>query len=161
MIQIMFGSSKSAKLHSIFICESAGLPMQAVNSIMAVQNEGLLGDRYQSKKGYWDPVEGCQLTIITLDEINRAQKKLPISLELGQHRRNLVLEAIQPKKLINRSIQIGEAIFQFDKPRPPCGYLDQLVKKGTAKALRKNSGFCFKIVKGGQLSVGDDVLILP
>jgi len=157
----LFRSSPAAKLHSIFICELAGQPMEGVSSILAIQNEGLLGDRYQTKKGYWDPVEGCQVTIITLQEISRAQKKSPANLELGLHRRNLVLSDIHPKKLVNQSIQIGEAIFQYDKPRPPCGYLDQLVMKGTAKALGNSSGFCFKVVKGGQLSVGNDVVILP
>ena len=134
--------------------------MDAVSSIAAVKNEGLEGDRYQTKKGFWDPVEGCQVTIITIHEITRAQKKAPVSLELGEHRRNLVLTNIHPKKLIGRTIQIGEAVFQYMKPRPPCGYLDQLVIKGTAKALGKGSGFCFKVIKSGHFKVGDNVYIL-
>ena len=156
----LFSSSEPAKLKSIFICESAGLPMIGVDSVIVVNNEGLLGDRYQTKRGYWDPVEGCQVTVITLFELNRAQKKTSINFELGQHRRNLVLASIHPKKLVNRTLQIGEAIFEYHKPRPPCGYLDQLVMKGTAKALGKNSGFCFKVIKGGNISVGDEVYIL-
>lgn len=156
----LFSSSESARLKSIFICESAGLPMKGVNSVSAVKNEGLQDDRYQTKRGYWDPVEGCQVTVITLYELNRAKKKTSINLDLGQHRRNLVLASIHPKKLLNRTLQIGEAIFQYHKPRPPCGYLDQLVMKGTAKALGKNSGFCFKVVKSGIISVGDEVYIM-
>lgn len=157
----LFKSSLPVELHSIFICESAGLAMEAVNRIKAVKNEGLEGDRYLTKKGYWDPVEGCQVTIITIHEITIAQKKMPVSLKLGEHRRNLVLTNIHPKKLVNRTVKIGEAVFQYIKPRPPCGYLDQLVKKGTAKALGKGSGSCFKVVKGGRLAVGDEVFILP
>jgi len=152
-------SSQPASLHSIFICESAGQAMQSVSSILAVEAEGLLGDRYQTRKGYWDPVEGCQVTIITMHELIRAQKKAVGSLSLGQHRRNLVLDSIHPKKLINQKLHIGEATFQFEKPRPPCGYLDQIVAKGTAKALGKGSGFCFKVIKTGQITVGDDVVI--
>lgn len=133
--------------------------MRSVSSILAVEAEGLLGDRYQTRKGYWDPLEGCQVTVITMHEIVRAQKKSPVSLGLGQHRRNLVLDSIHPKKLINQKLQIGDATFQFQKPRPPCGYLDQLVTKGTARALAKSSGFCFKVIKTGQIAVGDDVII--
>jgi MOSC domain-containing protein YiiM len=152
---------KPALLHSIFIIKSAGQPVQPLDSIRAIENEGLQGDRYQTKQGYWDPVEGCQVTIITLHEINHAQKKAPVPLDLGQHRRNLVLTNIHPKKLVNRAIRIGEAVFEFEKPRPPCGYLDQLLKKGTAKALGNKSGFCFKVKQGGRLSVGDEVILLP
>jgi MOSC domain-containing protein YiiM len=156
----LFKSSRPVKLHSIFICKSAGQAMEAVSSILAIENEGLSGDRYQTHKGYWDPVEGCQVTVITMHELNRAQKKTHVSFDSGQHRRNLVLDSVHPKKLINRKIQIGEAVFQYDKPRPPCGYLDQLVMKGTAKALGKNSGFCFKVVTSGLIKVGDDVVII-
>ena len=163
MFQIFNSSSskkKSVVLESIFICDSAGAPIRAVETIIAISNEGLEGDRYQSKKGYWDPVEGCQVTIITTHELDRARKKAPCSLEQGQHRRNLVLSGINPKKLIGKTIQIGDALMQYEKPRPPCGYLDQVVMKGTARALSKNSGFCFRVVRSGSLSVGDNVLIV-
>ena len=156
-----FNTLKTAVLHSIFISESAGQPVKSLDTIRAIENEGLQGDRYQTKQGYWDPVEGCQVTIITLHEITRAQKKAPVPLDLGQHRRNLVLTNIHPKKLVNRTIQIGEAAFEYEKPRPPCGYLDQLLLKGTAKALGNKSGFCFKVKQAGRLSVGDKVIVLP
>ena len=156
----VFTSPGPVVLESIFICDSAGDPMRGVQTIMAVQNQGLKGDRYQTKKGYWDPIEGCQVTIITTHELDRARKKAPSSLERGQHRRNLVLSGINPKKLIGKTIQIGGALLQYEKPRPPCGYLDQVVMKGTAKALGKNCGCCFRVVKSGPLSVGDKVLII-
>ena len=45
-----FKSSQTARLQAIFICESAGQPMIAVDSIVAIKDEGLKGDRYQTKK---------------------------------------------------------------------------------------------------------------
>jgi len=156
----LFRSAQIPTLKSIYICESAGKKLEAVSSISAIENQGLQGDRYQAKKGYWDPVEGCQITIITLHEIAHAQKRSQISLDHGEHRRNLVLANIHPKKLIGKTIQIGEAIFKYWKPRPPCGYLDQIVMKGTAKALGKGSGYCFMVVKGGRISVGDHVHLI-
>ncbi len=134
--------------------------MQSLDSITAIENEGLEGDRYQTKKGYWDPVEGCQVTFITLHEISKANKKAPMTLDLGQHRRNLVIADIYPRELMNKMFQIGEAVFQYEKPRPPCGYLDQLVIKGTAKSLNKHSGFCARVLKTGLIKVGDELTFL-
>ena len=134
--------------------------MTSVDSILAIEQQGLEGDRYQRKTGYWDPVEGCQITVITRYDLQKASGRMDIDLTAGQHRRNLLLDGMHPKRLINQKIQIGDAVFEYHKPRPPCGYLDQLVRKGTAKALGKNSGFCFKVIRSGRISIGDEILFL-
>lgn len=159
-IMAFFNPPDSARLEAIFIAHAAGQPMKRLELIHAIEGQGLKGDRYQTRQGYWDPVEGCQLTIITQYELDKAQKKSAHDLSTGQHRRNLVISGLHPKKLMRYPIQIGEAVFQYHKPRPPCGYLDQLVGKGTAKSLGKHSGACFKVVKTGLLHEKDKVQIL-
>ena len=51
-------------------------------------------------------------------------------------------------------------MFHYVKPRPPCGYLDQVASKGMGKALSHYSGICVHVVSGGRLAVGDTVTLL-
>ena len=138
--------NKHVNLSAIYIAESAG--------------QGLLGDRYYNKCGYWDPVEGCQLTLISAHDLQLARRSNSINFANGSHRRNLVIEGIKTRTLEGRQFRIGEAIFSYEKPRPPCGYLNKIEGKGMAKALSFNSGICIRVKQSGQIKVGDVLEIL-
>jgi len=158
-------SGNKASLTGIFITESAGMPMHSVNNIQAIASKGLSGDRYFNKTGYWDPVEGCQVTLISEHDLMLARRDLAkqnnnSSVDNGQHRRNLVVTGIKTKALEGKQFQIGEAIFSYEKPRPPCGYLNTIEGHGMAKALSYNSGICIQVIRSGKLCVGDALKIV-
>lgn len=134
--------------------------MHSVQQAEAIIDRGLYGDRYFNKTGYWDPVEGCQITLISEHDLKLAKHGTDLKFDNGQHRRNLVIKGIKTKSLKGKQFQIGEAIFSYEKPRPPCGYLDKVEGRGMAKALSYNSGICIRVVRGGKLAVGDSIRIL-
>jgi MOSC domain-containing protein YiiM len=156
----LFNTNCFSSLQAIYVCENAGDKMQAVNSAYAVVDKGLQGDRYFNGTGYWDPVEGCQATLITEHDLKLASRGNPLKMDQGQHRRNLVISGIKTSALKDRQFQIGEAIFQYQKPRPPCGYLNQIEGKGMAKALSYNSGICIRVIRSGTVRVNDELIIL-
>lgn len=156
----IFNKNRFCSLQAIYICENAGENMQAVDSVYAVTDKGLQGDRYFNGTGYWDPVEGCQVTLITEHDLSLASKGNQLKMDQGQHRRNLVISGIKTSALKDRKFQIGEAIFQYLKPRPPCGYLNQIEGKGMARALSYNSGICIKVIRSGTVRVSDQLIIL-
>ena len=156
----LFNTNRFSSLQAIYICENAGENMQAVDSVYAVTDKGLQGDRYFNRTGYWDPVEGCQVTLITEHDLKLASRGNQLKMDQGQHRRNLLISGIKTSALKNRQFQIGEAIFEYQKPRPPCGYLNQIEGKGMAKALSYNSGICIKVIRSGTLRVSDQLIIL-
>lgn len=158
-IRARFFQQSQSYLRDIFIAPTAGADMHPVSKINAVVGRGLQGDRYFKQCGYWDPVEGCQITLITMDEIHMTIKTSPIPLGDGQHRRNLVINGLKPKHLIDKKLRIGTAVFQYQKPRPPCGYLDKLTSNGTAEALRGYAGCCLKVIESGTIEVGDNVYL--
>lgn len=134
--------------------------MQSVDQAEVIPGRGIVGDRYYTKTGYWDPVEGCQLTLITQDELDKAQRGNHLSLNRGQHRRNLVIRDVYPSDLKNATFQIGDAIFRYEKPRPPCGYLNKIEGQGMALALSYNSGICVRVVRSGKICIGDRLIII-
>jgi len=156
----IFNAAPSAILSGIFIAEKAAMPMQSISDVEAVINKGLSGDRYLNKTGYWDPVEGCQVTLISEHDLKLAKRSSELAFDNGEHRRNLVIKGIKTRALEGKEFQIGEAIFSYQKPRPPGGYLNKIAGKGMALALSYNSGICLRVIKSGKLCVGDAVLIL-
>jgi len=149
----------SASLKAIFIASGAGQPMQAISSVYADPN-GLEKDRYHDNTGHWKFTDGCQVTLITEHELKHAQKRTDIVLDGGAHRRNLVVGGIKPKALVGKRFKIGQAVFEYQKPRPPCAYIDQVEGRGIGRALRHNSGVCVHVIESGTFNIGDPVIIL-
>ena len=138
--------------------------MRSVASSQAIVDTGLEGDRYSEANGFWKATDACQVTLISEDDLNRAiqgrNAMLESRLNNGAHRRNLVVGGIKTKQLEGRTFRIGQAVFRYHKPRPPCAYLEKIVGQGISRALGKHSGVCLYVVQGGTLSIGDAVEII-
>jgi MOSC domain-containing protein YiiM len=147
-------------LTDIFIAEQAGAPMQRVAEIEAVPGLGLAGDRYGAGRGHWKLTDGCQVTLVTEEDLHKVQRRSGISMADGRHRRNLVVRGIPLDAFRQRRVRIGEVLFEFHRLRPPCGYLDRLSGAGVGKALGKGAGIALKVLRGGVLRLGDRVTVL-
>ena len=149
-----------ARLTAIFIAPMAGAAMQRVEAVEAGAGQGLKGDRYALGNGFWKVTEACEVTLIHAEDLARASRRFQIDWADGRHRRNLVVAGLVQVKLQGQFLRIGEALFSWQRPRPPCGYLDQIAGKGTAKALGKRSGSCLQVVHGGWIRSGDLVHVV-
>lgn len=151
-------------LAAIYLAPEAGQPMQAHRSVEALTGLGLSGDRYATHAGFWKATDACQVTLIGTPDLAWAARRAPESqrgrLARGHHRRNLVIDGLGAKALEGRRFRIGEAVFAYGKPRPPCGYLDRVEGAGLCRALGRRSGACIEVIEGGRLAVGDAVEIL-
>jgi MOSC domain-containing protein YiiM len=67
---------------------------------------------------------------------------------------------LKTKNLEGQKFRIGNAVFSYDKPRPPCAYLDKISGEGMCRAFSHNSGVCLRVVSSGKLAVGDAVEII-
>jgi MOSC domain-containing protein YiiM len=154
-------SEQIPHLQAIYVCASAGEPMQPRASAEVLAGRGLAGDRYCLGTGHWHPVESCEVTLISADDLRRARRRLDVQLDNGRHRRNLVVAGLRTRDLEGRRFRIGSALFAWQRPRPPCGYLNQLTGENLARALRTNSGVCLSTLEGGVIRVGDALVLEP
>jgi len=157
--------TRAATLTAIFIAPAAGEPMRGVDAAEAQAGAGLRGDRYGESAGFWKATDACQVTLITTDDLKRAKRGQPADvaqrLDHGHHRRNLVVDGVTAKHLEGKRFRIGTAVFVYDKPRPPCGYLDQIEGAGLCRALGRDSGICIRVVGSGRVRIGDRLEIVP
>lgn len=147
-------------LVDIFVAGEAGATMGRLEQAEAIAGVGLVGDRYAAGRGHWKLTDACQVTLVTEDDLRKAERRSNLSFSAGQHRRNLVVRGIPLDAFRRRQLRIGDALFAFQRLRPPCGYLERLVGAGAGKALGKGAGVCLAVVVGGMVRVGDEVSVV-
>jgi MOSC domain-containing protein YiiM len=80
----------------------------------------------------------------------------------GQHRRNIVTRGVDLRSLSGRAFRIGGATFAYDRPRPPCRYIEGLTEPGMTRALAaRRGGICVRVVESGVVRPGDEIELLP
>ncbi len=146
-------------LSDIYVADAAGAPMRRVERADCLPGRGLAEDRYAEGHGHWRSVDGCEVTLVTLEDM-RTASTANRSFLAGEHRRNLVITGIPLQAMIRQQLRIGGVLFAFQRLRPPCAHLDRAVQPGAAKALRKRGGLGLKVIEFGTIAVGDEVEVI-
>lgn len=148
------------RLVDIFFSPAAGQPMQRAAEIACLCGSGLRGDRYAQGCGHWINSDGCEVTLVSEEELSAAARRSDVPLADGEHRRNLVIQGIPLPALRNGKLHIGDVMFAFHRLRPACAYLDRVQRTGTVKALRRAGGVGLRVLSDGVIRVGDRVEVV-
>lgn len=131
--------------------------MISLTQVQAVEELGLEGDHRMNKT----PGSGRQVTLISEEFIQQishylgGKDVLPSLL-----RRNLVVKNINLNALRYQNFQIGEAIFQAGALCHPCSRMEQNLGKGAIAAMMGYGGLCCKVVRSGEIKIGDRVALI-
>ena len=151
----------SGVVREIYLTAEGGAPMEQVAEVQAVAGRGLEGDRYAERKGYWTNVDECQVTLIEEEGLDEIRASTEVQVSNGEHRRNIITRGVRLLELAGRRFKVGEAIFEFDRPRPPCRYIQSRSEHGMTKALGRNrGGICARVVQSGPIRAGDAIEVL-
>ena len=149
-------------MERVFVAEAGGEAMRPVEAVQARAGRGLDGDRYATRRGYWTDVDECQVTLIAAEDLDEITASSGVAVQDGQHRRNIVTRGVDLRALAGRRFRIGEATFAYDRPRPPCRYIEGLTEPGMTRALAaRRGGICVRVVESGVVKTGDDIELLP
>jgi MOSC domain-containing protein YiiM len=105
-------------------------------------------------------VDECEVTLIESECIEEIRAKTGVSVTEGEHRRNLITQGIRLDSLLGKRFQVGTAILEYDRPRPPCGYIESLTEPGMTRALVGRGGICARIVTSGTIRPNDSIVVL-
>jgi len=142
----------------IYVAAGGGDPMQELDGVEVLRGCGVRGDRYLNRTGYWSGVDECQITFIEGEILDRIVEETGLKVWAGEHRRNIVTRGIRLAQLLGSRFAIGNALFEYDRPRPPCSHIQSLSAPGLAKALfGQRGGIGARVVKSGLIRVGDPV----
>lgn len=147
-------------VEALFIASAGGAPMQRVDAAAALAGRGLANDRYAEGTGHWAD-DTCHVTLIAGEGLDQIARETGIRVAHGEHRRNIVTRGVRLDRLAGRRFRVGQAVFEYDRPRPPCRYVESLTEPGMTRALsRGRHGVCCRVRASGRVRVGDPIELL-
>jgi MOSC domain-containing protein YiiM len=154
-------SISPGRVLEIHIADSAGTPMRIVERVRAIAGIGLEGDRYATRAGHWSANEKVdrQVTLIAAEELERLAA-LGIELAPGETRRNVTTRGIDLNALVGHRFRIGDVECEATRLCEPCQYLTDLVGRPILEPLVHRAGIRARILTGGEIAVGDEVVPL-
>jgi MOSC domain-containing protein YiiM len=146
----------------IYVAASGAAEMQQLGSVEALAACGLRGDRYANRTGYWCGVDECQVTLIEGEILVRIAEDTGLTIKTGEHRRNIVTWGIRLYHLLGKQFTVGQAVFEYDRPRPPCSHIQAVTgQPGMVKALfSQRGGIGARVLKSGVIRVNDPISVL-
>ncbi len=130
--------------------------LNAVAAVEAVAGLGLTGDHRMTKT----PGSGRQVTIISQEFIDQiAQFTGHEKIEPGTLRRNIVVQGINLNALRRQRFYVGNALFEATQLCHPCARMEMALGKGGVAAMMGHGGLCARILKGGDIRLGDSIRV--
>lgn len=154
MTDVMTGT-----VQGIYVAPKGSLEMERVEEIRAIEGCGLEGDRYCEGTGFWTPYgDVCEVTLIESEDLDEIEEEIGLRVNDGQHRRNIITSGIRLRELRGQRFQVGEVVLEYDRPRPPCKHIQDITEPGMTRALKGRGGHCARVVRGGVIRAGDEIL---
>ena len=145
-------------VEGIFIASKGSAEMERVEEVRTIEGCGIEGDRYCEGTGFWTRYgDVCEVTLIESEDLDYIQNELGISVKNGEHRRNIITSGVRLGDLRRKRFRIGEAVLEYDRPRPPCRHVQDLSEPGMTRALKGRGGICARVVKGGKIRARDAI----
>jgi MOSC domain-containing protein YiiM len=145
-------------VEGIYIAREGSAEMERIEEVRTIEGRGIEGDRYCEGTGFYTPYgDVCEVTLISSEDLDSIESELGISVKNGEHRRNIITRGIRIEDLRGKRFRIGETVLEYDRPRPPCGHVQDLTEQGMRRALRGRGGICARVVEGGMIRARDAI----
>ena len=148
-------------VEAIWITGARAGEMRGMDAIEAIAGIGLAGDRYGDARSHTFARRRCQVTLIEAEHLAKTAARFTSGdLSPGIHRRNLVTRGARLLDLAGQMFRVGQAVLVWDRRRPPCRHLDEVVGAPLGRALGGWGGICTRVLEGGLIHAGDAIEIL-
>ena len=142
------------KVVGIHTAPRSQAPLVSHEEIEAVAGKGLVGDRH------FDRYSKGQITVVSADELAKAESILGYDVPLGATRRNITIEGLELPRKPGSRIRLGDVVVEVYRDASPCVGMEEAVGPGAQEALRGKSGIRGLITESGTLRAGDAVTLL-
>ena len=139
------------------IVNKNNLPINEVNEIQVIANQGIVGDRHFSE--FNDPYN--QISIIESENIDYYNIKYGLNISYIDFRRNIITKGIQLNDLVGKKILVGNVELEGIDLCRPCKHLSEtLGQENIIKEFLRRGGLRCKILTSSCIRVGDKISIL-
>ena len=152
-----------SRVEAICIATGASAPMLSLSEVEAVPGQGLIGDRYANGIGFYSPRPtdpgAREVTLFEAEVLDWLEQEHGVALSPTEHRRNVTVRGLRLSDLLGRRFSIGDVVLEGVKDCPPCEHLQGLVGKPVLEPLVTRGGLRARVLQGGMLRVGDEVVL--
>ena len=127
--------------------------MTVLNKVKAKFDTGLDGDRY-------DKDGKRQVTLIQFEHLLAATAIMKTAVKPEMVRRNIVIKGLNLLALKEQQFKIGSVILETTGQCHPCSRMEQNLGAGGYNAMRGHGGITARIIKGGEIKIGDKVRLV-
>lgn len=132
-------------------------PMVVVDHVKAIAELGLEGDR----RCQGTPGSSRQVTVISVEYLDIIARLLQReTIDPALLRRNLVVSGINLTALRHQRFQVGDVVLEATAQCHPCSRMETALGRHGVAAMLGHGGLCAKIITGGVLRKGADVIHL-
>ena len=145
-------------LEHIATAAKASQPMMACTEAEVIAGQGIVGDRYATKRGHYSgwPGAGRQITLIEAEVLEDLTRQ-GIPLAPHESRRNLTTRGIRLNPLVGHTLYIGTVVLEVIRLCEPCAYLQTLLGRPVLQVLVERGGIRCDVRTGGTIRVGDRI----
>ena len=136
----------------VSVAGASGEPLTAVAEVVAITGVGLAGDRHAGNAAR-------QVSIQSLSELAAASERLGRPISADQTRRNITIDAGELPRERGQRLFLGDAELEVFSDAPPCELMTEIIGKGARRALKKLAGIHCRVINGGVIRVGDELLL--
>ena len=146
-----------SEVYKIGITINNNQPINEVNSINVLADQGIVGDRHFNE--FNDPYN--QLSLIESENIDYYNIKYGLNISYIDFRRNIVTKGIQLNDLVGKKILVGDVELEGIDLCRPCKHLSEtLGQENIIKEFLRRGGLRCKILTSSCIRVGDKISVL-
>lgn len=140
-----------AEIISMHVVRKRNAAAESCNHITVRSNFGIVGD-YRS-----DKFQIGQITLVETEAIDTMARKLGYDIPAGSSRRQIMVKGIELNELIGQNLRIGQILVRVEEKCNPCKNMETKIGPGAKDAMNDKGGIRCRIIKGGELHVGDKI----
>ena len=123
-----------------------GEPMKVATAVEAIANHGLRDDANAGRSKR-------QVLLIERELLDEFQ------LPVGDVRENITVQGIQLAGMAaGTQVRVGQALFEATLDCAPCQFIEDK-RPGLRAAMEGKRGTLFKVIEGGAINVGDEIIV--
>lgn len=130
-------------------------PLLTPECISVDTASGIIGDRYAGRSGR------RQVTLIQAEHMAAVAGVLGLTeVDWALLRRNIVVSGVNLLALHKRQFRIGSAVLEATGYCHPCSRMEENLGPGGYNAMRGHGGLTARVIRGGEIRLGDAVGLL-
>ncbi|MCK7550988.1 MOSC domain-containing protein [Marinobacter goseongensis] len=140
----------------IGIRPARGEAMEALDSAAVTPGKGLEGDRFKGRE-----TSKRQVTLIQKEHLYAIASCLQReAIAPGVFRRNIVVSGLNLLALKGKRFRVGSVVLEYTGLCHPCSKMETTLGPGGYNAMRGHGGITARVVKAGDIALGDKVQVL-